>query len=186
MSSSETRRIVVDTDTGIDDAHSLLYLAGRQDASIEAVTSVYGNCTQDDSLRNIAYVQRLLGLDVPLARGADGPLEGEPHIARHVHGRDGLGDRGYERPEPRVVGETAAELLVRLGRESPGELDLLALGPLTNLALALRLDPQARPPYQPASPSSRPGRCAPGSCERTPMPATYGASLRSLRIATCR
>jgi purine nucleosidase len=145
---SETRRIVVDTDTGIDDAHTLLYLDGRPDASIEAITSVYGNCTQDDSLRNIAYVQRLLGIDVPLARGADGPLEGEPHIAWHVHGRDGLGDRGYERPEPRIVDEPAAEVLVRLGREQPGELDLLALGPLTNLALALRLDPQALARYR--------------------------------------
>ena len=148
MSSTETRRIVVDTDTGIDDAHTLLYLAGREDASIEAITSVYGNCTQDDSLRNIAYVQRLLGLDVPLARGADGPLEGQPHIARHVHGHDGLGDRGYERPEPRLVDETAAEMLVRLGRERPGELDLLALGPLTNLALALRLDPHTLARYR--------------------------------------
>ena len=148
MSPSGTRRIVVDSDTGIDDAHTLLYLAGRPDASIEAITSVYGNCTQDDSLRNISYVQRLLGLDVPLARGADAPLEGEPHIAWHVHGRDGLGDRGYSRPEPRVVDETAAELLVRRGREQPGELDLLALGPLTNLALALRLDPQALARYR--------------------------------------
>jgi purine nucleosidase len=148
VTSSETRRIVVDTDTGIDDAHTLLYLAGRPDAAIEAITSVYGNCTQDDSLRNIAYVQRLLGIDVPLARGADGPLEGEPHIAWHVHGRDGLGDRGYERPEPRLVDESAAEALVRLGREQPGELDLLALGPLTNLALALRLDPHALARYR--------------------------------------
>ena len=148
MSSNGTRRIVVDTDTGIDDAHTLLYLAGRPDASIEAITSVYGNCTQDDSLRNITYVQQLLGLDVPLARGADGPLEAEPRIAWQVHGRDGLGDRGYQRPEPRLVDETAAEVLVRLGRESPGELDLLALGPLTNLALALRLDPQAMARYR--------------------------------------
>jgi purine nucleosidase len=148
MSSSETRRIVVDTDTGIDDAHTLLYLTGRQDASIEAITSVYGNCTQDDSLRNIAYVQQLVGLDVPLARGADGPLQGAPRIAWQVHGRDGLGDRGYQRPEPRTVEETAARLLVRLGREHPGELDLLALGPLTNLALALRLDPQALARYR--------------------------------------
>jgi purine nucleosidase len=147
-SRSETRRVVVDTDTGIDDAHTLLYLAGREDASIEAITSVYGNCTQDDSLRNIAYVQRLLGLDVPLARGADRPLEGEPLIAWRVHGRDGLGDRGYDRPDPRTVDETAAELLVRLGREHPGELDLLALGPLTNLALALRLDPHALARYR--------------------------------------
>ncbi|MFC6080096.1 nucleoside hydrolase [Sphaerisporangium aureirubrum] len=139
---TEVRRVVVDTDTGIDDAHTLLYLAGRPDAEIVAVTSVYGNCVEDDAVRNIGYVNALLGLDVPVARGAAGPLSGNPRIARAVHGKDGLGDVGYDRPLPAVIGESAAELLVRLGREQPGELDLLALGPLTNLAQALRLDPE--------------------------------------------
>jgi len=138
---STTRRIVVDTDTGIDDAHTLLYLAGRPDAEIVAVTSVYGNCEEEDAARNIGYVTRLLGLDVPVFRGAGKPLEGAPHIAGYVHGLDGLGDRGFDRPEPPDAGEPAAEALVRLARENPGELDLLALGPLTNLALALRIDP---------------------------------------------
>ncbi|WP_066372739.1 nucleoside hydrolase [Herbidospora mongoliensis] len=136
-----TRRIVVDTDTGIDDAHTLLYLAGRPDAEIVAITSVYGNCVESDSARNIAYVNRLVGLDVPISRGANEPLVGEPRIAGAVHGKDGLGDVGYDRPLPETGEESAAELLVRLGREQPGELDLLALGPLTNLGLALRLDP---------------------------------------------
>ncbi|GIH23236.1 nucleoside hydrolase [Acrocarpospora phusangensis] len=139
---TEVRRIVVDTDTGIDDAHTLLYLAGRADAEIAAITSVFGNCVEPDAARNIGYVTRLLGLDVPIARGASAPLTGTAHIAGYVHGKDGLGDVGYERPLPDVTGESAAELLVRLGREHPGELDLLALGPLTNLGLALRLDPE--------------------------------------------
>ncbi|WP_214105286.1 nucleoside hydrolase [Acrocarpospora catenulata] len=138
---TEIRRIIVDTDTGIDDAHTLLYLAGRPDAEIVAVTSVFGNCVEPDAVRNIGYVTRLLGLDVPIARGAAEPLTGTAHIAGYVHGKDGLGDVGYDRPLPRVTGESAAELLVRLARDHPGELDLLALGPLTNLALALRLDP---------------------------------------------
>ncbi|MEO3808011.1 nucleoside hydrolase [Sphaerisporangium sp. B11E5] len=138
---TELRRVVVDTDTGIDDAHTLLYLAGRPDAEIVAVTSVYGNCVEDDAVRNIGYVNALLGLDVPVARGAAAPLAGPPRIASAVHGKDGLGDVGYHRPLPAVTEESAAELLVRLGREQPGRLDLLALGPLTNLAEALRLDP---------------------------------------------
>jgi len=139
---STVRRIVVDTDTGIDDAHTLLYLAGRADAEIVAITSVYGNCVEEDAARNIGYVTGLLGLDVPVFRGADKPLEGAPHIAGYVHGHDGLGDRGYDRPQAPAPGEPAAEALVRLAREHPGELDLLALGPLTNLAQALRLDPE--------------------------------------------
>ncbi|WP_433238130.1 nucleoside hydrolase [Streptosporangium sp. CA-135522] len=135
------RRVVVDTDTGIDDAHALLYLAGRPDAEIVAITSVFGNCAEEDATRNIGYVSRLLGLDVPIARGAAESLAGHAPTTPGAHGSDGLGDRGYHRPLPQVTAETGAELLVRLADERPGELDLLALGPLTNLALALRVDP---------------------------------------------
>jgi inosine-uridine nucleoside N-ribohydrolase len=139
---------VVDTDTGIDDAHTLLYLAGRPDADIVAITSVYGNCAEEDATRNIGYVTRLLGLDVPIARGAAEPLRGPAHIAGYVHGKDGLGDLGHDRPFPRVTAESGPELLVRLANDRPGELDLLALGPLTNLALALRLDPELFTKYR--------------------------------------
>ncbi|WP_214321199.1 nucleoside hydrolase [Nonomuraea sediminis] len=142
------RRVVVDTDTGIDDAHTLLYLAGRDDAEIVAITSVFGNCTEEDATRNIGYVGRLLGLDVPVARGAAEPLRGAAHIAGYVHGKDGLGDLGRDRPLPAVAAESAPELLVRLANQSPGELDLLALGPLTNLGLALRLDPELFTKYR--------------------------------------
>ncbi|MEW9552854.1 nucleoside hydrolase [Nonomuraea sp. NPDC050783] len=142
------RHVVVDTDTGIDDAHTLLYLAGRPDAEIVAITSVYGNCTEEDATRNIGVVTGLLGLDVPVARGAAEPLRGPAHIAGYVHGKDGLGDLGRDRPLPRVSAESGPELLVRLAAERPGELDLLALGPLTNLALALRLDPELFTKYR--------------------------------------
>ncbi|WP_336209373.1 nucleoside hydrolase [Nonomuraea sp. LPB2021202275-12-8] len=142
------RRVVVDTDTGIDDAHTLLYLAGRPDAEIVAITSVFGNCTEEDAARNIGYVGSLLGLDVPVARGAAEPLRGAAHIAGYVHGKDGLGDLGHDRPLPRVTAESGPELLVRLAHEQPGELDLLALGPLTNLGLALRLDPELFTKYR--------------------------------------
>ncbi|MEV7970326.1 nucleoside hydrolase [Sphaerisporangium sp. NPDC088356] len=138
---STAHRVVVDTDTGIDDALALLYLAGRPHAEIAAVTSVFGNCAEQDAVRNIGYVTRLLGLPVPIARGAAGPLSGTGRVTRHAHGEDGLGDRGYDRPMPAVAAGTAAELLVRLANERPGDLDLLTLGPLTNLALALRTDP---------------------------------------------
>ncbi|GAA5063461.1 inosine-uridine nucleoside N-ribohydrolase [Thermocatellispora tengchongensis] len=139
---TQVRRVVVDTDTGIDDAHTLLYLAGRPDAEIVAITSVFGNCVEEDSTRNIGYVRDLLGLDAPISRGAAAPLAGAPRIAGHVHGKDGLGDLGHDRPMPEVAAENAAETLVRLAAENPGELDLLALGPLTNLAAALRIDPE--------------------------------------------
>ncbi|GGK89759.1 nucleoside hydrolase [Sphaerisporangium melleum] len=142
------RRVIVDTDAGIDDACALAYLAGRADAEISAVTTVAGNCAEPDVARNVGYVLRLLGLSPPVARGAAGPLPGAPAAPRGTHGRDGLGDLGLSRPLPAVTGESAAALLVRLAAERPGELDLLALGPLTNLALALRADPALLTKYR--------------------------------------
>jgi purine nucleosidase len=143
VSLPERRQVIVDTDTGLDDALALLHLAGSPHADIAEVTTVYGNCRVEDSLRNAAYVLRLAGLDdVPLSRGAAGPLVGEPHIAGYVHGDDGLGDLGLDRPDPVVTGQSAAERMVALAHESPGRYDVLALGPLTNLALALQLDPE--------------------------------------------
>ncbi|MGW4642721.1 nucleoside hydrolase [Sphaerisporangium sp. NPDC004334] len=140
-----TRHVVVDTDAGIDDACALLYLAGHPRVEITAVTSVAGNRPERDVARNIGCVTRLLGLAPPVARGAAGPLPGAPSVPRGTHGTDGLGAplarHGLPRPMPAVTGESAAELIVRLARDRPGELDLLALGPLTNLALALRTDP---------------------------------------------
>jgi purine nucleosidase len=140
----ETRHIVVDTDTGIDDALALLYLAGRDDAEISAITSVYGNTPVEAALTNIARVQKLAGLeDVLVARGAAGPIDGEPRIAGHVHGRDGLGDLWSEPIAPKNLSPlSSAELLVELGRSKPGYYDLLPVGPLTNLGLALEIEPE--------------------------------------------
>ncbi|WP_162240666.1 nucleoside hydrolase [Frigoribacterium sp. Leaf186] len=139
-----TRRVLVDTDTGIDDALALLWLSAQPDVEIVGITAVYGNCVVDDALRNIGHVLGLVGLDhVPVARGAEGPLEAEAHIAHYVHGHDGLGDVVADRPLPRVLLDaTAAERLVEVARASPGEIDLLTLGPLTNVALALRAEPR--------------------------------------------
>jgi purine nucleosidase len=104
---------------------------------------VYGNCSVDDAVLNIGYVLRLAGLShLPVAVGTAGPVDGRPaHIAGYVHGKDGLGDLGFDRPAPEVVGQSSAEYLVELANSAPGEYDLLPLGPLSNVALALQLDP---------------------------------------------
>ncbi|MEO3812652.1 nucleoside hydrolase [Sphaerisporangium sp. B11E5] len=139
------RRVVVDSDCGIDDALALLYLGARPDTQIVAVASSFGNCAESDAVRNIGHVLRLLDLKVPVARGATGPLHGDARrrgeTRRSAHGRDGLGDLGFDRPMPLVADVTAPDLLVELARERPGHLDLLVLGPLTNCARALRAEP---------------------------------------------
>jgi purine nucleosidase len=140
----ETRHIVLDTDTGIDDALALLYLAGRDDVEISAITSVYGNTPVESALTNIARVLSVAGLeDTLVARGAGGPILGEARIASHVHGHDGLGDLWDEPVAPRNLSPlSSAELLVELGRSRPGYYDLLPVGPLTNLGLALEIEPE--------------------------------------------
>jgi purine nucleosidase len=141
---AEARRsVVVDTDPGIDDAMALLYLAGRDDIDIAAVTTVYGNTTIEHALSNTARVLSLAGLAGTLvARGASAPITGSASIATPVHGPDGLGGLWSDAPEPANLSPLhAAELLVALGHAEPLRHHLIALGPLTNLGHALAIDP---------------------------------------------
>jgi purine nucleosidase len=134
-------RVVVDTDTGIDDAMALVWVAAHPDVDLVAVGSTHGNCRADQAAVNALRVLEACGRgDVPVAVGEPGPVTGNASFATHVHGTDGLGDAGLPPPLGQPSGETATEQLIRLGRSEPGHLDLLALGPLTNLAAALARD----------------------------------------------
>jgi purine nucleosidase len=139
-----TRRIVLDVDTGIDDAIALLYLARHEEAEVVAAGSVHGNCTALQAATNTRYTLDLAGLpDVPVAVGAARPLAQPLSVEVDAHGPDGLGGVFPQGASATTFGlESAAAQLVRLARESPGELTVLATGPLTNLALALMLDPE--------------------------------------------
>ena len=139
-----TRRVVVDTDTGIDDALALMVLAAQPDVELVAVGTTHGNCATERSTANARRVLEVLGLGgVPVVGGLSAPLAGDLDVAWFIHGHDGLGDCGLA-PEPAAAapaGDTAVELYLRLAAEQPGALDLLALGPLTNLGAALRVEP---------------------------------------------
>lgn len=139
----DKRRIVLDVDVGIDDALMMLFLAAEPGIEIVAVGSTHGNCDSAQAAVNALRVLDVLGLDrVPVAVGADSPLP-EPTTSPHVHGHDGLADVGLPLPRRSPSGETAVDQLLRLFREQPGELDLIAVGAMTNLALALERDPES-------------------------------------------
>ena len=142
-SALDVRHVVVDTDTGIDDALALLYLAGKAGIHISAITSVYGNTDTESALSNIARVLEVAQLEETLvARGESSQIVGQAKIASYVHGNDGLGDIWSDQMIPKnLAAVDAANLLVDLGNESPGYYDLLLLGPLTNVGLALEIDP---------------------------------------------
>lgn len=144
IGSPDRKRVILDTDPGIDDAMALLCLAMDPEVDLHSLTTVFGNAGVDVVTSNALFLTELFDLDVPVCRGAAGPLEGERHqFELHVHGRDGLGDTGLalgcERPLSGPV--PAWQHIVRTVMEHPGEISLLAIGPLTNLALALRHAP---------------------------------------------
>ncbi|HEY3228154.1 MAG TPA: nucleoside hydrolase [Roseiflexaceae bacterium] len=136
-----TKKLIIDTDTGIDDAIAILMALAAPDCEIVAVTTVSGNVPLDLVTRNVGIVLNAAGVDpIPIFRGSDRPLLAPAVHAASVHGQDGLGDAGFPTLARRVEPEPAAQALVRTARENPGA-TLIALGPLTNVALALALEP---------------------------------------------
>ncbi len=134
--------LIIDTDTGIDDAIALLMALASPHHRVAAITAVNGNVPLDHVVRNIRIVLDAAGAPpTPVFPGATRHLVGEGVHARHVHGDDGLGDAGF-RPSTRPVEDEHASLaLIRMARENPGLHTLVTLGPLTNLALAFALAP---------------------------------------------
>lgn len=142
MTSTRTRtRIVIDTDPGVDDALAILMATSRPDVRVEAITTVAGNVGIERTTTNAGAILDVAGVDAPIHRGASGPLIGRAIVAESVHGTDGLGDAGRSTTTRRPSEQLAAVALVEMARRDPGQLTLVALGPLTNLALATRLDP---------------------------------------------
>ena len=138
------RLVILDTDPGIDDAMALLFLSAVPDVRLHSITTVFGNGDVATTSRNAAYLVDRFGLNLAIHPGADAPLQGERHRpALKVHGDDGLGDEGVSDGFAVPLSDTPAwEHIVRTICAHPGEISLLAIGPLTNLALALRHRPE--------------------------------------------
>jgi purine nucleosidase len=137
-------RLIVDTDTAGDDCVSLLIALTRPEVHVEAITVVCGNVRFEQEVENALYTVEVAGRsgEVPVYAGCSQPLIAKWVGAEYVHGQDGMGDHFFphaaQRPEP----EHAVDELVRRADESPGELTILAQGPLTNLAAAVARDPE--------------------------------------------
>jgi purine nucleosidase len=137
------QRVVVDADTGVDDMVALWYLSRQPDVSVEAVTACHGNVPAAQAAGNALKVLQTLGRpDVPVALGSEDPIERALGVETQVHGDDGLGGVGAA---PVSSGQLpdAVEVLLDLSRRHEGEIDLLALGSLTNLGHLAQADPLA-------------------------------------------
>ena len=133
--------LLIDTDPGVDDALALLMAFNDPRHEVVGLTIAAGNVGLEHTVANALKLCEVCGVDVPVFAGADAPLVFPARDAAYVHGRDGFGDTSYARATRSAEAEHAALAILRLSHEHAGKLLLVALGPLTNLALALKLDP---------------------------------------------
>lgn len=144
------RKVIVDVDVGTDDAWALLLLLKCEkkfNFKVEAITCTHGNTDVHNATRNVLRILAAIGrTDVPVYKGAVEPLiTPVPDRERHFHGVDGFGDLNFEEPDETLVqpGHAVNELARRLNAD-PGNISLIFVGPLTNLALCLKLYPEVR------------------------------------------
>ena len=133
--------LLIDTDPGVDDALAILMAFADARHEVVGLTIAAGNVGLSHTVANALKLCEIAGVDVPVFAGCDAPLLHPARDAAYVHGQDGFGDTGYAPPARKPEAEHAALAILRLSRQHAGRLLLVALGPLTNLALALKLDP---------------------------------------------
>ncbi len=140
------KKVIIDCDAGVDDALALILAFHSPELEVLGITGVHGNVSLDKVMRNIGKVLTLLrpSRRTWIAAGADRPLQGKTVHAEFFHGEDGLGGANLRADEEKEWAEifsgSADELITQMARRHPQEITLIAIGPLTNLALALQRD----------------------------------------------
>jgi purine nucleosidase len=135
------QRLIIDTDTGSDDAVALVMALKWPDTLIEAITVVAGNVPLAQGVQNALYTVELCGRTVPVYAGRDRPLLRPLATAENVHGGDGMGDMGLPLAGRTPTPGHAVDVLRETINRNPGEITLVTLGPLSNVAIALLRDP---------------------------------------------
>ena len=131
-------RVIIDTDPGVDDAFALLLAMRSPELKIEAITPVAGNMPLELTLPNALRMVEIAGRrDIPVAAGAKQPLARRLVTATYAHGENGLGGAVFPEPTTKPVSEPAAEMIRHIVNKYPGEVTLITIGPLTNIAAAL-------------------------------------------------
>ncbi|MBN1201859.1 MAG: nucleoside hydrolase, partial [Anaerolineae bacterium] len=137
-------KIIIDTDPGVDDTMAIFFALRSPELDVIGLTTIFGNVHTDlatiNALRLLEIADRI---DIPVAKGADDPLTG-PYEGPvpYVHGDDGQGNVHLPPPMTEPVPQTAAEFIIEQVMSEPGAITLVPIGPLTNIALALRLEPR--------------------------------------------
>ena len=138
------KRILIDTDPGVDDSMAILFAFCSPEVEVVGLTAVFGNSGSENTTVNALRLVELAGHpEVPVARGAETPLLREfKGFGWRVHGHNGLGEVDFPLPKGQPDPRRAAQFIVDTIMANPGEITLVALGPLTNVALAVALEPK--------------------------------------------
>ena len=138
------KRIIIDTDPGVDDALTFLLALASPEIKLEALTTVQGNVTLPKATRNALSVLEMANAShIPVAQGCSLPLVKAPHKSGEaVHGSSGMGQANLPEPRSKIVESHAIDYLIERFLAEPGQISLFAIGPLTNVALAIRKEPR--------------------------------------------
>jgi inosine-uridine nucleoside N-ribohydrolase len=140
----ELRKIIIDTDPGVDDTMAIFFALCSPELDVIGLTTIFGNVHTTLATTNALRLLEIAGrTDIPVAKGADDPLSGDyAGPVPFVHGDDGQGNTNLPDPVTQALPEPAAAFIVEQVMAFPGEITLVPIGPLTNIALALRLEPR--------------------------------------------
>ncbi len=136
------RRMIIDTDTASDDAVAIMMAVHSPHISVEALTIVAGNVSLRQASINARYTLELCEQDIPVYEGCDRPWLKAASTAEWFHGEDGMGNMNYPAPKTCVKNTHAVTALIEKCKHSPGDIELVTLGPLTNIATALSMEPK--------------------------------------------
>jgi len=136
------RKFFIDTDTATDDAVALIMALRNPEIEVVGISIVAGNCPEPSATQNALYTRELVGSSVPIHVGADKPMTRPLQTAQHVHGVDGMGDIGLPLKGRKPDSNKGVQAQIDAIVNNPGEIELVTLGPLTNLALAIQLEPK--------------------------------------------
>jgi purine nucleosidase len=143
ISEMSPKKMLLDTDPGIDDSLAILLALASPEVELLGLTVVHGNCSAEQGTVNALSVLELArGGDIPVATGCKLPLVQPSLLAPETHGSSGIGCARLPEPKIKPINQHAVDFLIESMLGSPGEITLVAIGPLTNIALAIRLEPE--------------------------------------------
>lgn len=144
MNNTPPRKVIFDTDPGVDDAMALYFALAHPGIEVVGITTTFGNVTVEQATLNALYLCEIAGKRIAVTRGVATPwCKPSESPPAHIHGADGLGNLPDRVPVKQTLDpRSSAQFIVDMAREQPGELTLVAVGPLGNLSLALKLEPQ--------------------------------------------